>query len=140
PVEVVDLEGEVLAEVGRGGGLEEVDLLPGDVEPGAIDADVGAVDAHGHPQRLVEVDGGDDVGDVDLDVVDASQCHGADYGSARRRWLDRAAGRTPDWRAVSAAEIDGYLAGVGEPKRSTLQALRESILRAAPGAEQGLSY
>lgn len=41
---------------------------------------------------------------------------------------------------MSAAEIDDYLAGLDEPKRSTLERLRESILRAAPDAEQGISY
>jgi uncharacterized protein YdhG (YjbR/CyaY superfamily) len=41
---------------------------------------------------------------------------------------------------VSAAQIDDYLAGLDEPKRSTLKQLRESILRAAPDAEQGISY
>jgi uncharacterized protein YdhG (YjbR/CyaY superfamily) len=44
-----------------------------------------------------------------------------------------------NWR-VSAAEIDAYLAELDEPKRSTLERLRESILRAAPGAEQCISY
>jgi uncharacterized protein YdhG (YjbR/CyaY superfamily) len=41
---------------------------------------------------------------------------------------------------VSAAEIDAYLAALDEPKRSTLEQLRASILRAAPDAEQGISY
>lgn len=41
---------------------------------------------------------------------------------------------------MSASEIDGYLAGVEEPKRSTLQRLRESILRVVPEAEEGISY
>jgi uncharacterized protein YdhG (YjbR/CyaY superfamily) len=42
--------------------------------------------------------------------------------------------------AVSAEEIDDYLRGVEEPKRSTLQALRRSILDVIPDAEQGISY
>jgi uncharacterized protein YdhG (YjbR/CyaY superfamily) len=41
---------------------------------------------------------------------------------------------------MSAAEIDAYLDALDEPKRSTLEQLRSSILRAAPGAEQGISY
>jgi len=41
---------------------------------------------------------------------------------------------------VSAEEIDAYLAGVEEPKRSTLEALRRSILAVVPDAEQCISY
>ena len=41
---------------------------------------------------------------------------------------------------MSAAEIDGYLASVEEPKRSTLEALRQSILAVVPDAEQCISY
>ncbi len=41
---------------------------------------------------------------------------------------------------MSAEEIDGYLASVEEPKRSTLEALRQSILEVAPDAEQCISY
>jgi uncharacterized protein YdhG (YjbR/CyaY superfamily) len=41
---------------------------------------------------------------------------------------------------MSAADIDDYLAAVGEPKRSTLEALRRSILEVVPDAEQCLSY
>jgi uncharacterized protein YdhG (YjbR/CyaY superfamily) len=41
---------------------------------------------------------------------------------------------------MSSAEIDDYLAGLEEPKRSTLQALRQAILEAIPEAEQGISY
>jgi uncharacterized protein YdhG (YjbR/CyaY superfamily) len=37
-------------------------------------------------------------------------------------------------------EVDRYLAGVDEPKRSTLQRLRESVLRVVPEAEEGISY
>lgn len=38
------------------------------------------------------------------------------------------------------ADIDAYLAEVPEPKRSTLLALRASILRAAPDAVEVISY
>ena len=41
---------------------------------------------------------------------------------------------------MSAEEIDGYLASVEEPKRSTLEALRQSILEVVPDAEQCISY
>lgn len=41
---------------------------------------------------------------------------------------------------MSAAEVDDYLRAVDEPKRSTLQALRDTILEIVPEAEQGLSY
>jgi uncharacterized protein YdhG (YjbR/CyaY superfamily) len=41
---------------------------------------------------------------------------------------------------VSAEQIDEYLRGVDEPKRSTLETLRRTILEAVPQAEQGLSY
>jgi uncharacterized protein YdhG (YjbR/CyaY superfamily) len=41
---------------------------------------------------------------------------------------------------VSVEEVDAYLAGIDEPKRSTLQALRRTILEIVPDAEQVLSY
>jgi uncharacterized protein YdhG (YjbR/CyaY superfamily) len=41
---------------------------------------------------------------------------------------------------MSAAEVDRYLAQLAEPKRATLQQLREAILRALPGAEECISY
>src|SRR6266702_5009225 len=41
---------------------------------------------------------------------------------------------------VSAKEVDAYLRGVEEPKRSTLQALRRTILEVVPEAEQVISY
>ena len=37
-------------------------------------------------------------------------------------------------------EIDGYLAGLDEPQRSTLEGLRASIMELVPGAEQCISY
>jgi uncharacterized protein YdhG (YjbR/CyaY superfamily) len=45
-----------------------------------------------------------------------------------------------DFAAVSAEEVDEYLRGLEEPKRSTLEALRRSILEVVPDAEQGISY
>jgi uncharacterized protein YdhG (YjbR/CyaY superfamily) len=41
---------------------------------------------------------------------------------------------------MSAEEVDEYLRGVQEPKRSTLQALRRTILEIVPDAEQVISY
>ena len=41
---------------------------------------------------------------------------------------------------IPGNEIDRYLAGVEEPKRSTLEALRRSILEVVPDAGQCLSY
>lgn len=41
---------------------------------------------------------------------------------------------------MSADEVDEYLRGVDEPKRSSLQALRCTILEIVPDAEQGISY
>ena len=41
---------------------------------------------------------------------------------------------------MSAEEVDQYLAKLDEPKRSTLESLRATILGLIPEAEQGLSY
>jgi uncharacterized protein YdhG (YjbR/CyaY superfamily) len=41
---------------------------------------------------------------------------------------------------MSAEEVDEYLRGVEEPKRSTLQALRRTILEIVPDAQQVISY
>jgi uncharacterized protein YdhG (YjbR/CyaY superfamily) len=41
---------------------------------------------------------------------------------------------------VSEQEIDDYLAGLDEPKRSTLSELRQTIARILPDAEQCISY
>ncbi len=45
-----------------------------------------------------------------------------------------------DWRTMSAREVDEYLRGVEEPKRSTLEQLRRTILEIVPDAEQVISY
>lgn len=42
--------------------------------------------------------------------------------------------------AVSAEEVDDYLWALEEPKRSTLQALRRTILEIVPEAEEVISY
>src|SRR4051794_25781602 len=41
---------------------------------------------------------------------------------------------------VSKRDIDRYLAALGEPQASTLEALRERILEVVPEAEQCISY
>jgi uncharacterized protein YdhG (YjbR/CyaY superfamily) len=41
---------------------------------------------------------------------------------------------------VSAEEVEEYLRGLEEPKRSTLQTLRRTILEIVPEAEQVISY
>lgn len=41
---------------------------------------------------------------------------------------------------VSVEQIDNYLRGLEEPKQSTLQALRRTILDVIPDAEQAISY
>jgi uncharacterized protein YdhG (YjbR/CyaY superfamily) len=41
---------------------------------------------------------------------------------------------------MSTDEITAYLESVDEPKRATLQKLRETIMEVIPEAEQGLSY
>src|SRR5580700_6551619 len=41
---------------------------------------------------------------------------------------------------MSKAEIDTYLANLAEPKRSTLEQLRKTILEVIPEAEQCISY
>lgn len=41
---------------------------------------------------------------------------------------------------MSVKEVDEYLRGIEEPKRSTLETMRRIILEIAPDAEQLLSY
>jgi uncharacterized protein YdhG (YjbR/CyaY superfamily) len=41
---------------------------------------------------------------------------------------------------MSAAQIDEYLRGVEEPKRSTLEAVRRTILEIVPHASETISY
>ena len=46
----------------------------------------------------------------------------------------------PKIKDMSSAEIDAYLEDVEEPKRSTLERLRQTILEVIPEAEEGISY
>ena len=41
---------------------------------------------------------------------------------------------------MAKSDVDHYLAAIDEPKRSTLEALRTSILEVVPEAEQCISY
>lgn len=41
---------------------------------------------------------------------------------------------------MSAEQVDSYLRGLEEPKRTTLQELRRTILEIVPEAEEGISY
>ena len=41
---------------------------------------------------------------------------------------------------MSKHEVDRYLAALEEPKRSTLESLRRTILEVVPEAEQGMAY
>ena len=41
---------------------------------------------------------------------------------------------------MATEEVDRYLEALEEPKRGTLEALRRSILKVVPEAEQGMSY
>jgi uncharacterized protein YdhG (YjbR/CyaY superfamily) len=41
---------------------------------------------------------------------------------------------------LSVEDVDEYLRGIEEPKRSTLEALRRTILEIVPEAEQVISY
>ena len=60
-------------------------------------------------------------------------------GSGCRGLLDRRSADL-DNVAVSAQEIDEYLAALDEPKRDTLSQLRATIISIVPDAEQGMSY
>ena len=45
-----------------------------------------------------------------------------------------------NWYSVSTQEIDDYLAKVEEPKRATLQKLRQTLRDILPDAEEVISY
>ena len=56
------------------------------------------------------------------------------------RRLDPLCSGVSDNDVVSKQEIDDYLANVGEPKRATLQKLRQTIRDLLPDAEEVISY
>ena len=41
---------------------------------------------------------------------------------------------------MSKREVDDYLASLDEPKRSTLESLRRTILEILPEVDEGISY
>src|SRR4029450_6346854 len=47
---------------------------------------------------------------------------------------------TRQTRVVAPQEIDDYLLTLDEPKRSTLEGLRKTIMEIVPGAEESISY
>jgi len=57
-----------------------------------------------------------------------------------REWMYAPVASTDEEGYMSRHEIDAYLAGLDEPKRSTLQALRQTIREVVPEAEEGISY
>jgi uncharacterized protein YdhG (YjbR/CyaY superfamily) len=54
--------------------------------------------------------------------------------------MDGTVSPVPDFVPMSRKEVDDYLAALDEPKRSTLEALRQTIAELLPEAEQGISY
>ena len=75
-VEVLDLQGEVLAHPRRRGALDQVDLLATGVEPGPSEREVGPVAAgHEAEHARVEPEGRLDVVDVDGHVMDGERSH-----------------------------------------------------------------
>jgi uncharacterized protein YdhG (YjbR/CyaY superfamily) len=54
--------------------------------------------------------------------------------------MARLSRRRPRLASVSVEEVDQYLRGIEEPKRSTLEALRCTIFEIVPDAEQVISY
>jgi len=60
-------------------------------------------------------------------------------GEGRGRQVDQESRRCEN-RRVAPNEIDRYLAGLDQPQRSTLEALRRSIMEVVPEAEQCISY
>jgi uncharacterized protein YdhG (YjbR/CyaY superfamily) len=66
----------------------------------------------------------------------------ADLAVVAAEYLQRSAGprAPPRLRGVPAEKVDEYLRAVEEPKRSTLQTLRRTILEVVPEAEEVISY
>jgi len=72
--------------------------------------------------------------------VDAPASPFGDRGQAQMPGLLTSSGGVTKIGCVSSDEIDQYLADLEEPKRSTLQRLRQTILEVVPEAEEGISY
>jgi len=60
--------------------------------------------------------------------------------AARRSVARPACMHRLDLLSVSSKEVDAYLGALEEPKRSTLETLRRTILEIVPDAEQVISY
>src|SRR5947207_9351083 len=54
--------------------------------------------------------------------------------------MARLSWRRPRLASVSVEEVEEYLRGIEEPKRSTLESLRRTILEIVPDAEQVISH
>jgi uncharacterized protein YdhG (YjbR/CyaY superfamily) len=96
---------------------------------------------------VVAVEHGHPVAEVVGNETDDRAQHPDEPTAGRQGRLRRADDRRGlpprlQWKtwAVASEEIDAYLEELEEPKRSTLQALRTSILEVVPDAEQGISY
>jgi uncharacterized protein YdhG (YjbR/CyaY superfamily) len=77
-----------------------------------------------------------------LTAVDRAQIDrtGNAINAERRDGLGETQPAVLDSVAVSAEEVDEYLRSLDEPKRSTLEALRRTILEIVSDAEQVISY
>ena len=67
-------------------------------------------------------------------------CAGSEAGLRESSSVDLTRLSLVNCETVSAEEVDEYLRSVDEPKRSTLQTLRRTILEIVPDAEQVISY
>ena len=62
------------------------------------------------------------------------------FAVVKRETVSRTKKASLDCAEMSAEQIDNYLNDLEEPKRSTLQKLRRTILEIAPEAEEVISY
>ena len=75
-VDVIDRDGEVLAEVVWWRRLDEVDLLSPGIEPGTSEPEVGSVRTRREAQHVdVELQRGGDVAHIDRNVMDTERSH-----------------------------------------------------------------
>jgi uncharacterized protein YdhG (YjbR/CyaY superfamily) len=76
---------------------------------------------------------------TDLPIGATAFCADGWLSEGRGRQVDQESPRCEN-RWVPPDEIDRYLAGLDQPQRSTLEALRKSIMEVVPEAEQCISY
>ena len=70
-LEVSNLDGEVLTQARRNGGLKQVELLRAEVDPGSGDPEIWSVISQGATESLgVEAHRSGDIGNVQRDVMD----------------------------------------------------------------------